>query len=77
MGFAAAAEAQSLAGRGPCFPADAPWYQDISSVPADSESEAIIAWRMQPGQDLSTDQVQSIVHLVSSSVEGMDPDDVR
>lgn len=30
----------------------------------------------QPGRDLSDSQVQSVVHLVSSSVEGMNPDDV-
>lgn len=40
----AAADAQPPAGHGPYFPADAPWYQDISTAPVDSESAAVISW---------------------------------
>jgi serine/threonine-protein kinase len=32
------------AGHGPYFPADAPWYQDISAAPVDAESSAVISW---------------------------------
>ena len=43
--FAAVAGAQVPAGgHGPYFPADAPWYQDVSTVPVDPESAAVIAW---------------------------------
>src|SRR5262245_35821726 len=44
--LAAAGGAQTLpaAGHGPYFPADAPWYQDISAAPVDSESAAVISW---------------------------------
>ncbi|HEX9941602.1 MAG TPA: hypothetical protein VGG03_06285 [Thermoanaerobaculia bacterium] len=42
--LAAAAAAQPPAGHGPYFPADAPWYQDISAAPVDPESPAVIAW---------------------------------
>jgi hypothetical protein len=42
---AAAAPAQPAApGHGPYFPADAPWYQDVSSAPVDGESAAVIGW---------------------------------
>jgi len=45
LGFlVAAAGAQPPAGHGPYFPADSPWYQDISSAPVDAESPAVIAW---------------------------------
>jgi hypothetical protein len=39
-------DAQTLpvAGQGPYFPADSPWYQDISAAPVDSESAAVIGW---------------------------------
>ena len=36
--------AQPSAGHGPYFPADAPWYQDVSAAPVDSESTAVINW---------------------------------
>ncbi len=36
--------AQPPAGHGPYFPADAPWYQDISAAPVDPESTAVINW---------------------------------
>jgi hypothetical protein len=44
--LAAAGAAQTLpaAGHGPYFPADAPWTQDISTAPVDSESAAVINW---------------------------------
>src|SRR5262245_39432821 len=42
--LAAAGVAQPPAGHGPYFPADAPWYQDISAAPVDSESAAVISW---------------------------------
>lgn len=42
--FASAALAQPPAGHGPYFPADSPWYQDISSAPVDPESATVIAW---------------------------------
>jgi len=32
------------AGHGPYFPADAPWYQDVSAAPLDPESAAVISW---------------------------------
>jgi hypothetical protein len=32
------------AGHGPYFPADAPWYQDVSASPVDAESAAVISW---------------------------------
>ena len=32
------------AGHGPYFPADAPWYQDVSASPVDGESAAVISW---------------------------------
>src|SRR5216683_2820801 len=41
---APAAWAQPPAGHGPYFPADAPWYQDISAAPVDAESAAVISW---------------------------------
>lgn len=41
---AAAATAQPQGGQGPYFPADAPWYQDISMAPVDPESSAVINW---------------------------------
>lgn len=45
LGFVAtAADAQPPAGHGPYFPADAPWYRDISAAPVDSQSAAVIAW---------------------------------
>jgi len=43
-GLASPAVAQPPAGHGPYFPADAPWYQDISTAPVDSESAAVISW---------------------------------
>jgi hypothetical protein len=40
-----AAEGQTpAAGHGPYFPADAPWYQDISAAPVDAESSMVINW---------------------------------
>jgi hypothetical protein len=44
LGLAVPAGAQPPAGHGPYFPADAPWYQDVSTAPADPESSAVIAW---------------------------------
>lgn len=44
LGFVAAAEAQPPAGQGPYFPADAPWYRDISAASVDPQSSAVIAW---------------------------------
>lgn len=38
------AGAQPPGGQGPYFPADSPWYQDVSAAPVDPESEAVIAW---------------------------------
>src|ERR1700760_2161959 len=32
------------AGHGPYFPADAPWYQDVSTAPVDAESATVINW---------------------------------
>src|SRR5947209_4092602 len=40
----AAAGAQPPAGHGPYFPADAPWYQDVSAAPVDPESATVINW---------------------------------
>jgi serine/threonine-protein kinase len=37
-------DAQPAAGHGPYFPADSPWYQDISTAPVDPESAAVIGW---------------------------------
>lgn len=44
--FASGGLAQTLpaAGHGPYFPADAPWYQDISAAPLDPESATVINW---------------------------------
>ncbi|HYO11688.1 MAG TPA: hypothetical protein VE685_00660, partial [Thermoanaerobaculia bacterium] len=42
--FASAAGAQPPAGQGPYFPADSPWYQDVSAAPVDPESAAVINW---------------------------------
>ena len=42
--LAPAAGAQPLAGHGPYFPADSPWYQDISAAPVDPESATVINW---------------------------------
>jgi hypothetical protein len=42
--LAPAAGAQPPAGHGPYFPADSPWYQDVSAAPVDPESEAVINW---------------------------------
>lgn len=36
--------AQPPAGQGPYFPADSPWYQDVSTAPVDPESAAVIGW---------------------------------
>jgi serine/threonine-protein kinase len=42
---AGAAGAQvPAAGHGPYFPADAPWYQDVSTAPVDAESSTVIGW---------------------------------
>jgi hypothetical protein len=41
---AAGAQVPPPAGHGPYFPADAPWYQDVSTAPVDSESTAVINW---------------------------------
>lgn len=42
---AGAAGAQvPAAGHGPYFPADAPWYQDVSTAPVDPESSMVINW---------------------------------
>ncbi len=32
------------AGHGPYFPADSPWYQDVSAAPLDPESATVINW---------------------------------
>jgi hypothetical protein len=40
---APAAWAQPPAGHGPYFPADAPWYLDVSAAPVDAESAAVIS----------------------------------
>lgn len=42
--LAAPAAGQPPAGHGPYFPADAPWYQDVSAATVDPESAAVIAW---------------------------------
>ncbi len=45
MLFTVAAGAQTPpAGHGPYFPADAPWYQDVSTAPVDAESATVINW---------------------------------
>jgi hypothetical protein len=51
--FAAAAGAQTppAAGHGPYFPADTPWYQDISAAPLDPESATVINWLASPAQN--------------------------
>src|SRR4051812_49545607 len=41
---AAGAQASPAAGHGPYFPADAPWYQDVSTAPVDAESSTVINW---------------------------------
>src|SRR5947199_85737 len=42
---AGAAGAQvPAAGHGPYFPADAPWYQDVSTAPVDAESSTVKNW---------------------------------
>jgi hypothetical protein len=48
--FAGVAGAQTTpaAGHGPYFPADAPWYQDVSTAPVDPESAAVIGWLGDP-----------------------------
>src|SRR5436305_1081260 len=38
------AQAPPAAGHGPYFPADAPWYQDVSNAPVDAESAMVINW---------------------------------
>src|SRR5436305_13490687 len=38
------AQAPPAAGHGPYFPADAPWYQDVSTAPVDAESSTVINW---------------------------------
>lgn len=40
----ALAQTRPAAGHGPYFPADAPWYQDVSAAPVDPESAAVISW---------------------------------
>lgn len=42
--FPSLARAVPPAGHGPYFPADAPWYRDISTAPVDPESTAVINW---------------------------------
>ncbi|HEY9419949.1 MAG TPA: hypothetical protein VIW92_00910 [Thermoanaerobaculia bacterium] len=42
--LAVPASAQPPAGHGPYFPADSPWYQDVSTAPVDPESAAVISW---------------------------------
>lgn len=42
--LAVPAGAQPPGGQGPYFPADSPWYQDVSAAPVDPESAAVIAW---------------------------------
>ncbi|GAA3871565.1 flagellar basal-body MS-ring/collar protein FliF [Saccharothrix violaceirubra] len=46
-------------------------FSDDSSKPT-----AAVMVDTASGKDLSADQVQAIVHLVASSVEGLDPDDI-
>ncbi len=41
--------AQPPAGHGPYFPADAPWYLDISNAPLDAESATVIGWLQSVG----------------------------
>ncbi len=44
LALTASAAAQPPAGHGPYFPADSPWYRDVTNAPVDSESAAVIAW---------------------------------
>ncbi|HEX4959348.1 MAG TPA: hypothetical protein VF173_00820 [Thermoanaerobaculia bacterium] len=44
IGIAASAQTPPAAGHGPYFPADAPWYQDVSAAPVDAESASVIGW---------------------------------
>jgi len=39
-----AAQTPPAAGHGPYFPADTPWYQDVSNAPVDAESATVINW---------------------------------
>ncbi len=48
MPGAAGAQTPPAAGHGPYFPADAPWYQDVSTAPVDGESAAVISWLASP-----------------------------
>jgi serine/threonine-protein kinase len=38
------AQGPPAAGHGPYFPADAPWYRDVSNAPVDAESATVINW---------------------------------
>lgn len=49
--------------------------KDVFSDSTDKTTASVLV-TMKPGKEIPGQQVQSIVHLVSSSVEGMDPKDV-
>jgi hypothetical protein len=44
LALSAKAQSPPPAGHGPYFPADSPWYQDISVAPLDAESSMVINW---------------------------------
>src|SRR5437763_1568931 len=49
--------------------------QDVFSADTNKPSASVLVQNL-PGKTLGAGQVQAIVHLVSSSVEGLNPDDV-
>src|SRR4051794_15096677 len=49
--------------------------QDVFSQDSNKPSASVLVQNL-PGKSLSAGQVQAVVHLVSSSVEGLNPDDV-
>ena len=70
MLFAVGAGAQvPPAGQGPYFPADAPWYQDISTAPVDAESAAVIAWLGDPSRGWGGGRMQ-----IDFSIEVLEAD---
>jgi hypothetical protein len=87
MLFAVAAGGQvPAAGHGPYFPADAPWYQDVSAAPVDPESAAVIAWLSSVGGwgggrmqiDFSIEVLEADastpLHSFTATVDFYDPD---
>ena len=50
--------------------------KDEVFVTDESKPKASVLLQLRPGTDLSGEQVQSVTHLVSSSVDGMEPDQV-